>query len=50
MSENWKLKTVFISAIFNHCQGLDPPTEQEAYEATTLLNIDAERTREQVTR
>jgi hypothetical protein len=46
-SGNNKLNILFTAAIFNHCHGLDPPTEQEAYEAAKLLNDDVEGTREE---
>lgn len=46
-SGNGKLNTLFTAAIFNHCHGLDPPTEQEAYEAAKLLNDDVEGSREE---
>ena len=44
---NSKLNIIFTAAIFNHCHGLDPPSEQEAYEAAKLLNDDVEGTREE---
>ena len=47
LNGNSKLNTLFTAAIFNHCHGLDPPTEQEAYEAAKLLSDDAEGTREE---
>ena len=43
---NIKLNTLFTAAIFNHCHGLDPPTEEE-YEAAKLLGDDAEGSREE---
>ena len=46
---NKKLNTLFTAAIFNSCSGLDPPTEQEAYEAAKLLEDDKEGTREERT-
>jgi hypothetical protein len=33
---------LFIEAIFNKCNGLDPPTEEEAYEDAKLLSDYAE--------
>jgi hypothetical protein len=44
---NNKLNIIFTAAIFNHCHGLDPPTEQEAYETAKLLNDDVEGSREE---
>jgi len=44
---NSKLNILFTAAIFNHCHGLDPPTEQEAYEAAQLLQDDTEGSREE---
>lgn len=44
---NAKLNTLFTAAIFNHCHGLDPPTEEEAYEAAKLLEDDIEGSREE---
>ncbi len=44
---NQKLNTLFTAAIFNHCHGLDPPTEQEAYEAAELLKDDTQGSREE---
>ncbi len=44
---NSKLNILFTAAIFNHCHGLDPATEQEAYDAAKLLNDDVEGTREE---
>ena len=44
---NTKLNTLFTAAIFNACPGLDPPTEQEAYDAAKLLDDDAEGGREE---
>lgn len=44
---NNKLNTLFTAAIFNACPGLDPPTEQEAYEAAKLLEDDAKGGREE---
>jgi plastin-1 len=43
---NSKLNTLFTAAIFNHCHGLDPPTEEEAYEAAKL-DEDEEGNREE---
>jgi plastin-1 len=48
VSGNSKLNTLFTAAIFNHCHGLDPPTEEE-YEAAKLLNDDTEGSREERT-
>ena len=47
MTRNTKLNTLFTAAIFNACPGLDPPTEQEAYDAAKLLDDDAEGGREE---
>ena len=47
LSGNSKLNILFTAAIFNHCHGLDPPTDKEAYDATKLLNDDVEGTREE---
>ena len=44
---NSKLNTLFTAAIFNQCHGLDPPTEEEQYEAAKLLGDDAEGSREE---
>jgi len=44
---NNKLNILYTAAIFNTCHGLDPPSEQEAYEAAKLLNDDVEGTREE---
>jgi plastin-1 len=44
---NIKLNTLFTAAIFNQCHGLDPPTEEEQYEAAKLLSDDAEGSREE---
>ena len=41
------MNTLFTAAIFNACPGLDPPTEQEAYEAAKLLEDDVEGGREE---
>ena len=46
-SGNTKLNTLFVASIFNACPGLDPPTEQEKYEAAKLLDDDAEGAREE---
>jgi plastin-1 len=43
---NHKLNVLFTAAIFNACPGLDPPTEEEAYEAAKLLE-DGEGAREE---
>jgi plastin-1 len=40
VSGNSKLNTIFTAAIFNTCHGLDPPTEEEAYESAKLLQDD----------
>lgn len=46
---NAKLNTLYTAAIFNHCHGLDPPTqeEQEMYEKAKLMNDDIEGSREE---
>jgi len=44
---NNKLNILYTAAIFNTCHGLDPPSEQEAYDAAKLLNDDIEGTREE---
>ena len=44
---NAKLNTLFVASIFNACPGLDPPTEQEQYDAAKLLDDDAEGAREE---
>lgn len=44
---NNNLNLLFTASIFNSCHGLDPPTEQEAYDAAKLLEDDAEGTREE---
>lgn len=44
---NNKLNLIYTAAIFNHCHGLDPPTEEETYEAAKLLQDDVEGTREE---
>jgi len=44
---NIKLNILFTAAIFNQCHGLDPPTEEEQYEAAKLLNDDVEGSREE---
>jgi len=44
---NSKLNVLYTAAIFNTCHGLDPPSEQEAYDAAKLLNDDVEGTREE---
>jgi plastin-1 len=44
---NMKLNTLFTAAIFNTCHGLDPATEEEAYEAAKLLQDDVEGSREE---
>lgn len=46
-SGNNNLNLLFTASIFNSCHGLDPPTEQEAYDAAKLLEDDAEGTREE---
>jgi plastin-1 len=40
VSGNSKLNIIFTAAIFNTCHGLDPPTEEETYEAAKLLQDD----------
>ena len=47
LAGNSKLNVLFTADIFNHCHGLDPPTEQEAYEAAKFLKDDVEGTREE---
>jgi len=47
VSGNTKLNTLFTAAIFNACPGLDPPTEQELYDAAKLLDDDIEGGREE---
>ena len=47
VTANNKLNILFTADIFNHCHGLDPPTEEEAYEAAKLLNDDIEGSREE---
>ncbi len=47
-SGNMKLNTLLVASIFNHCHGLDPPTEEEQYEAAKLLE-DGEGSREERT-
>ena len=47
VSGNNNLNLLFTAAIFNSCHGLDPPTEQEAYDAAKLLDDDAEGSREE---
>lgn len=44
---NQKLNVLFTAAIFNECHGLDPVTEEEAYEAAKLLEDDDEGSREE---
>ena len=44
---NAKLNTLFVASIFNACPGLDPPTEQEQYDAAKLLDDDKEGAREE---
>ena len=44
---NSKLNTIFVASIFNACPGLDPPTEEEKYDAAKLLDDDAEGAREE---
>lgn len=44
---NQKLNVIFTAAIFNECHGLDPVTEEEAYEAAKLLEDDDEGSREE---
>lgn len=44
---NQKLNVLFTAAIFNECHGLDPATEEEAYEAAKLLDDDSEGSREE---
>lgn len=48
-SGNNKLNILFTAAIFNHCHGLNPPTEEEAYEAAKLLDENSEGSREERT-
>ena len=47
VSGNIKLNTLFTAAIFNAFPGLDPPTEQELYDAAKLLDDDVEGGREE---
>ena len=47
VSGNSKLNTLFVASIFNACPGLDPPTEQEQYDAAKLLDDDKEGAREE---
>ena len=47
VSGNSKLNTLFVASLFNACPGLDPPTEQEQYDAAKLLDDDAEGAREE---
>ncbi len=47
ISGNPKLNTLFTAAIFNANCGLDPPTEQEKYDAAKLLDDDIEGGREE---
>ncbi len=47
LTGNNKLNTLFTAAIFNHCHGLDPATEEEQYEAAKLLQDDVEGSREE---
>jgi len=42
-----KLNVLFAAEIFNHCHGLDPLSEEEAYEAAKLLQDDPEGSREE---
>ena len=44
---NSKLNTLFVASIFNAYPGLDPPTEEEKYEAAKLLDDDVEGAREE---
>ena len=44
---NNKLNTLFVASIFNAYPGLDPPTEEEKYEAAKLLDDDVEGAREE---
>ena len=44
---NQKLNTLFVASIFNAYPGLDPPTEEEKYEAAKLLDDDVEGAREE---
>ena len=44
---NSKLNTLFVAALFNACPGLDPPTEEEKFDAAKLLDDDAEGAREE---
>jgi plastin-1 len=44
---NVKLNTLFTAAIFNQYHGLDPPTEEEKYEAAKILNDDVEGSRQE---
>jgi|LauGreDrversion4_2_1035121.scaffolds.fasta_scaffold85354_2 plastin-1 len=43
-----RVNTLFVASIFNHCHGLDPPTEEEQYEAAKLLE-DGEGSRDERT-
>lgn len=47
VSGNNNLNLLFTAAIFNSCHGLDPPTEQEAFDAAKLLDEDQEGSREE---
>ena len=44
---NNKLNTLFVASIFNAYPGLDPPTEEEKYDAAKLLDDDVEGAREE---
>ena len=44
---NNKLNTLFVASIFNAYPGLEPPTEEEKYEAAKLLDDDVEGAREE---
>ena len=44
---NNKLNTLFVASIFNAYPGLEPPTEEEKFEAAKLLDDDVEGAREE---